>query len=176
MRFGIGQPVTRVEDPRFLTGRGCFVADIDRARQAHAAFLFSPHAHARIRGIDTEAAAAMPGVLAVLTGADWVAAGLGTLDPETMPEDMGGPKGFRTRRPPLAQERVRYVGERVAVVVAASEAAARDAVERIAVDYEILPAVVAAAAAVRPDAPLVHDGAPGRAVPDRLLGVSTPAL
>jgi carbon-monoxide dehydrogenase large subunit len=162
MRFGIGQPVTRVEDPRFLTGRGCFVADIDRARQAHAAFLFSPHAHARLRRIDTAEAAAMPGVLAVLTGADWAADGLGTLDPETMPEDMGGPKGFRTRRPPLAQERVRYVGERVAVVVASSEAAARDAVERIAVDYEILPAVV--------------DAAPGRAVPDRLFGVSTPTL
>src|SRR5579884_418450 len=122
MRFGIGQPVTRVEDPRFLTGRGCFVADIDLARQAYAAFLFSPHAHARIRAIDTQAAAALPGVLAVLTGADWAADGLGTLDPEMMPEDMGGPKGFRTRRPPLAQERVRYVGERVAVAIALSEA------------------------------------------------------
>jgi carbon-monoxide dehydrogenase large subunit len=161
MRFGIGQSVTRVEDPRFLTGRGCFVADIDRVRQAHAAFLFSPHAHARLRRIETAEAAAMPGVLAVLTGADWAADGLGTLDPEAMPEDMGGPKGFRTQRPPLAQDRVRYVGERVAVVVALSEAEARDAVERIAVDYEILPAVVDAAAAVRPDAPLVHDGAPG---------------
>jgi carbon-monoxide dehydrogenase large subunit len=161
MRFGIGQPVTRVEDPRFLTGRGCFVADIDLARQAYAAFLFSPHAHARIRAIDTQAAAALPGVLAVLTGADWAADGLGTLDPEMMPEDMGGPKGFRTRRPPLAQERVRYVGERVAVAIALSEAAARDAIERIAVDYEVLPAVVDAAAAIRPGAPLVHDGAPG---------------
>jgi carbon-monoxide dehydrogenase large subunit len=161
MRFGIGQPVTRVEDPRFLTGRGCFVADIERPRQAHAVFLFSPHAHARIRSIETEAAAAMPDVLAVLTGADWAQDGLGTIDPEAMPEDMGGPKGFRTQRPPLAPERVRYIGERVAVVVAASEAAARDAAERIAVDYEVLPAVVDAAAAVRPEAPLVHDGAPG---------------
>jgi carbon-monoxide dehydrogenase large subunit len=161
MRFGIGQPVRRVEDPRFLTGRGCFVADIERPRQAYAAFLFSPHAHARIRGIDTAAAAAMPGVLAVLTGADWAQDGLGTLDPEMMPEDMGGPKGFRTQRPPLAQERVRYVGERVAAVIALSEAAARDAAERIAVDYEVLPAVVDAAAAVRPEAPRVHDGAPG---------------
>ncbi len=161
MRFGVGQPVRRVEDPRFLTGRGCYVSDIERARQAYAAFLFSPHAHARLRGIDTTEAAAMPGVLAVLTGADWAKDGLGTLDPETMPEDMGGPKGFRTTRPPLAQERVRYVGERVAVVVARSEDEARDALERIAVDYEVLPAVVEAAAAVRPEAPRVHDGAPG---------------
>ncbi|HJU18819.1 MAG TPA: xanthine dehydrogenase family protein molybdopterin-binding subunit [Stellaceae bacterium] len=161
MQFGIGQPVTRVEDPRFLTGRGCFVADIERSRQAYAVFLFSPHAHARIRKVDTAEAAAMPDVLAVLTGADWARDGLGTLDPEVMPEDMGGPKGFRTQRPPLARERVRYVGERVAVVIALSEAAARDAAERIAVDYEVLPAVVDAAAAIRPEAPLVHDGAPG---------------
>ncbi|MGC2522891.1 MAG: xanthine dehydrogenase family protein molybdopterin-binding subunit, partial [Stellaceae bacterium] len=95
MRFGIGQPVTRKEDPRFLTGRGRYVADIDLARQAYAVMVFSPHAHASIRTIDKEAAEQMPGVLAVLTGEDWAADGLGTLDPETMPEDMGGPKGFR---------------------------------------------------------------------------------
>src|SRR5258708_35678661 len=110
MRFGIGQPVTRKEDRRFLTGQGRFVGDIDLPRQAHAVFLFSPHAHARIRAIDTKAAQALPGIFAVLTGADWTADGLGTLDPEMMPEDMGGPKGFRTQRPPLAVERVRYVG------------------------------------------------------------------
>ena len=129
MRFGIGQPVTRKEDPRFLTGRGRYVADIDLARQAYAVMVFSPHAHASIRAIDKEAAEQMPGVLAVLTGEDWAADGLGTLDPETMPEDMGGPKGFRTKRPPLAQGRVRHVGERVAVVIAATEAQARDAAD-----------------------------------------------
>ena len=100
----------------------------------------------------------MPGVYAVLTGEDWAADGLGTLDPEAMPEDMGGPKGYRTKRPPLAQGRVRYVGERVAVVIAATEAIARDAAELVAVDYEILPAAVTVEAAVRPGAPLVHDG------------------
>jgi len=161
MRFGIGQPVTRKEDPRFLTGRGRFVADIDLARQAHAVFVFSPHAHARIRAIDKGAAEQTPGVHAVLTGQDWAADGLGTLDPEVMPEDMGGPKGYRTKRPPLAIDRVRYVGERIAVVIAASEALARDATEMIAVDYEVLPAVVRAEDAVRPDAALVHDGIPG---------------
>ena len=102
----------------------------------------------------------MPGVYAVLTGEDWAADGLGSLDPEAMPEDMGGPKGYRTKRPPLAQGRVRYVGERVAVVIAATEAIARDAAELVAVDYEILPAAVTVEAAVRPGAPLVHDGVP----------------
>jgi carbon-monoxide dehydrogenase large subunit len=158
MRFGIGQPVTRKEDVRFLTGRGRYVADIDLVRQAHAVFVFSPHAHAVIHAIDKTAAERMPGVFAVLTGADRTADGLGTLDPEVMAEDMGGPVGFRTNRPPLAQGRVRYVGERVAVVVAATEAEARDAAELVAVDYEVLPAVVRAEDAVRPGAPLVHDG------------------
>lgn len=160
MRFGIGQSVTRKEDARFLTGRGRYVADIDLVRQAHAVFVFSPHAHARIRAIDKAAAERMPGVFAVLTGEDWAANGLGTLHPEAMAEDMGGPPGFRTERAPLAQDRVRHVGERVAVVVAATEAEARDAAELVSVDYEIWPAVVRAADAVRPGAPVVHDGAP----------------
>src|SRR5271168_1495621 len=159
MRFGIGQPVTRKEDARFLTGRGRYVADIDFVRQAHAVLVFSPHAHARIRSVDRAAAERMPGVHAVLTGEDWATDGLGTLDPEVMAEDMGGPKGYRTKRPPLAQGRVRYVGERVAVVIAATEAQARDAAELVSIDYEILPAVVHAEDAVRPDAPLLHDGA-----------------
>src|SRR5437763_3837070 len=159
MRFGIGQPVTRKEDARFLTGRGRYVADIDFVRQAHAVLVFSPHAHARIRGVDKTAAEQMPGVYAVLTGEDWAADGLGTLDPEVMAEDMGGPAGHRTKRLPLAQRRVRYVGERVAVVIAATEAEARDAAELVSVDYEVLPAVVQAADAVGADAPLLHDGA-----------------
>ena len=161
MRFGIGQPVTRKEDPRFLTGRGRYVADLDFVREAQAVFVFSPHAHARIRAVDKRAAEAMPGVFAVLTGADWAADGLGALDPEVMPEDMGGPKGYRTRRPPLAQGRVRHVGERVAIVIAATEAQARDAAEAVAVDYEILPAAVTVEDAVRPGAPAVHDEAAG---------------
>jgi len=159
MRFGIGQPVTRKEDARFLTGRGRYVADIDLVRQSHAVFVFSPHAHARIRAIDKTAAERMPGVFAVLTGEDWRADGLGTLDPEVMAEDMGGPKGYRTKRPPLAIDRVRYVGERVAVVVGATEAQARDAAELVAVDYDVLPAVVNAEDAIGPDAPQLHDGA-----------------
>ncbi len=159
MRFGIGQPVTRKEDVRFLTGRGRYVADIDLVRQAHAVFVFSPHAHARIRAVDKAAAEQMPGVHAVLTGEDWAADGLGTLDPEVMAEDMGGPTGYRTKHPPLAQGKVRYVGERVAVVVAATETQARDAAELVSVDYEVLPASVQAEDAARSGVALVHDGA-----------------
>jgi len=159
MRFGIGQPVTRKEDARFLTGRGRYVADIDLVRQAHTVFVFSPHAHAQIRAVDKSAAEQMPGVYAVLTGEDWAADGLGTLDPEVMAEDMGGPKGHRTKRPPLAQGRVRHVGERIAVVIAETEALARDAAELVSVDYEVLPAVVRAEDAVRSGATLVHEGA-----------------
>src|SRR5229473_2726949 len=159
MRFGIGQPVTRKEDARFLTGLGRYVADIDLVRQAQAVFIFSPHAHARIRAFDKDAAEQMPGVFAVLTGEDWVADGLGTLDPEVMAEDMGGPKGYRTKRPPLAIDRVRYVGERVAVVIATTEALARDAAELVSIDYEMLPAVVRAEDAVRPGTLLLHEGA-----------------
>jgi carbon-monoxide dehydrogenase large subunit len=95
----------------------------------------------------------------VLTGEEWAADGLGTLDPEAMPEDMGGPKGYRTKRPPLAQGRVRHVGERVAIVIATTEALARDAAELISADYEVLPAVISAADAVRAGAPLIHEGA-----------------
>src|SRR3984893_4846592 len=135
MRFGIGQPVTRKEDPRFLTGRGRYVADIDLVRQAHAVFVFSPHAHAQIRAVDKSAAEQMPGVFAVLTGEDWAADGLGPLDPEVMAEDMGGPKGYRTKRPPLAIDRVRYVGERIAVVLTAPGAIGRDAAELASVGY-----------------------------------------
>jgi carbon-monoxide dehydrogenase large subunit len=159
MRFGIGQPVTRKEDARFLTGRGRYVADIDLVRQGHAVFVYSPHAHARIRSIDKSAAEQMPGVYAVLTGEDWAADGLGTLDPEVMAEDMGGPAGYRTNRPPLAQSKVRYVGERVSVVIGATEDEARDAAELVTVDYEVLPSAARVEDALRDDAPLVHDGA-----------------
>jgi carbon-monoxide dehydrogenase large subunit len=95
-----------------------------------------------IRAIDKTAAEQMPGVLAVLTGEDWAADGLGTIDPEVMAEDMGGPEGHRTKRAPLAQGRVRHVGERVAVVIAETEALAHDAAELVVVDYQMLPAVV----------------------------------
>ncbi len=159
MKFGIGQPVTRVEDPRFITGRGRFVDDFDLPRQCHAVLIMSPHAHARIKRIDTGKAKAAPGVLAVLTGADMLADKLGGLAPP-MPEDMGGPKGFRTLRTILATGKVRAVGDRVAFVVAETQAQARDAAELVEVDYEPLPAVIDAEDAVKPGAPAVWDEKP----------------
>lgn len=160
IRFGIGQPVSRTEDPRFVTGRGRYVDDINLARQVYAAFVYSPHAHAVIKSIDVGAAQSAPNVLAVLTGDDWRQDGLGAIEPEMMPEDIGGPKGYRTRRFPLAVDCVRYVGERVAVVIAATEAAARDSADLVEVEYEVRPAVVTAAAAVLPNAPRVYDEVP----------------
>jgi carbon-monoxide dehydrogenase large subunit len=159
-KFGIGQPVPRLEDPRFITGRGRYVDDLDLPLQCHGAVLMSPHAHARIRRVATEKAKAAPGVLAVLTGADVVADKLGALMPP-MPEDMGGPKGFRTPRAILATDKVRAVGDRVAFVVAETQMQAREAAELIEVEYEPLPAVVDVEDAVKPGAPAVWDEAPG---------------
>ncbi len=158
-KFGIGQPVTRVEDPRFITGRGRYVDDFDLPHLCHGAVVMSPHAHARIKRVDTAKAKAAPGVLAVLTGADVLADGLGRLAPP-MPEDMGGPKGFRTLRSILEAEKVRAVGDRVAFVVAETLTQARDAAELIEIDYEPLPAVISVEDAVKPGAPAVWDEAP----------------
>jgi carbon-monoxide dehydrogenase large subunit len=160
MQFGIGQSVHRKEDPKFLTGRGRYVSDMVLPRQTHAAFVYSPHAHADIKSIDTSAAEAAPGVVAVLTGADYVGDGMGPTG-GVMPEDMGGPPGHRTFSMPLTVDRARFVGERVAVVIAETEDQARDAVELVSIDYGILPATVMAKDAVADGAPLVHDGAEG---------------
>jgi aerobic carbon-monoxide dehydrogenase large subunit len=168
-KFGIGQPVPRLEDPRFITGRGRFVDDIDMPLQCHGVVVMSPHAHARIKAIDTAAAKAAPGVLAVLTGADVQADKLGSLVP-VMPEDMGGPKGFRTLRPILSSGKVRAVGDRVAFVVAETPQRARDAAELISVDYEPLPAVVAVEDAVKAGAPAVWDEAPNNVAVALMMG------
>ena len=159
-KFGMGQPVPRTEDPRFITGRGRYVDDIVLPHMAHAVMVYSPHAHAEIAGIDAAEALKAPGVLAVLTGEDLNADGIGTLGPRMMPEDMGGPKGYRTVRTLLATGRVRYVGERVAMVVAETRDQARDAAELVQVDYKSLPAVVSSVEATAPGAPLLYDGAP----------------
>jgi len=153
--FGIGQPVRRVEDRRFLTGRARYVDDIDLPRQVHGALVLSPHAHARVRGVDVTRALAAPGVLCVLTGADAVRDQLGGLPPYAMPEDMGGPKGYRTLRPLLVADTVRHVGDRVAFVVAETAAAARDAADLVGVDYEPLSAVVTVGDAARDGAPKI---------------------
>src|SRR6476660_5390058 len=156
-RYGIGQPVRRVEDQRFLTGRSRYVDDIQLPHMLHGAVLMSPHAHARIRSIDTKAALASPGVHLVLTGADAKKENIGGIPPLFMPEDMGGPKGYRTFRPLLEPAKARYVGDRVAFVVARTPEEARIAAEQVVVDYEPLPAVVSAEAAAKEGAPKVWD-------------------
>jgi aerobic carbon-monoxide dehydrogenase large subunit len=168
-KFGIGQPVPRVEDPRFITGRGRYVDDFDLPHQCHGIVVMSPHAHANIKKIDTAKAKAADGVLAVLTGEDVKADGLGPLAPP-MPEDMGGPKGFRTPLSILAIGKVRAVGERVAFIVAETEVQARNAAELIEIEYEPLPAVIGAEEAVKPGAPLVWDEAPNNVAFALMMG------
>jgi carbon-monoxide dehydrogenase large subunit len=168
-KFGIGQPVPRLEDPRFITGRGRYVDDIDLPRQCYGVVLMSEHAHARIKSIDTTKARAAEGVIAVLTGAEVEADKLGSFSP-VMPEDMGGPKGYRTMRSILAIGKVRSVGERVAFVVAETLLQAKSSAELIEIDYEPLPAVVQLEDAVKPGAPAVWDEAPNNVSVGLMMG------
>ncbi|MFZ0423280.1 MAG: xanthine dehydrogenase family protein molybdopterin-binding subunit [Xanthobacteraceae bacterium] len=168
-KFGIGQPVPRVEDPRFITGRGRYVDDFDLPRQCYGIVVMSPHAHARIAKIDAAKAKAADGVLAVLTGADVTADKLGPLAPP-MPEDMGGPKGFRTPLSILATDKVRAVGERVAFVVAETLTQAKNAAELLEIDYEPLPALVNVEDAVKPGAAAIWDEAPNNVAFALMMG------
>jgi carbon-monoxide dehydrogenase large subunit len=156
-RYGIGQPVRRVEDQRFLTGRSRYVDDIQLPQMLHGAVVMSPHAHARIRSIDISKAIDTPGVHLVLTGEDAKKEGLGGIPPLFMPEDMGGPKGYRTFRPLLEPAKARYVGDRIAFVVADTPELARIAAEKVEVDYEPLPAVVSVEDAAKEGASKVWD-------------------
>ncbi len=156
--FGIGAAVKRKEDLRFLTGKGSYVDDLNRPGQAYAVFVRSPHAHARIVAIDVREALAQPGVVGVLTGADMAADGVGDLPCGFAPD--GGP----IKEPPypsLARDKVRFVGDRVAVVIAETLLQAKDAAERVVVDYAALPHVTEAVDAIKADAPQLHDDAPG---------------
>ena len=160
-RFGSGRAVRRVEDDALLTGRGRFAGDFSLPGQAHLVFLRSPHAHARIASIDTQAAAALPGVVAIVTGEDLVRAGV---RPLPMSRDFKRPDGGRTAAPPqhvLAVGTVRFVGEAVAAIVAETLHEARDAAEAIDVRYDPLPAVADVDDAVAPGAPLVWPDATG---------------
>jgi carbon-monoxide dehydrogenase large subunit len=162
----IGKPLLRKEDLRLLTGRGRYSDDINLPGQAYAAFVRSPHAHARIRSIDTSAAATMPGVLAVLTGADAAADGLKDIPhnptPSKPPADIllvnrDGSKHGYAPHPALPTDRVRYVGEQVAMVVAETINAAKDAAEAVVVEYEELPSVTKTADAANSGAPQLYD-------------------
>ena len=169
-RYGIGQPVRRVEDRRFLTGHGRYVDDLALPRQAYAFMLRSPHAHARIRAIDTTAATRAPGVLAVLTGADLARDKIGPIPCMSPVTNRDGSPAFLPPRPAIVADRVRHVGDTVAMVVAETLAAARDAAELIAVDYEALPAVVETARALDPGQPAVWDEVPDNLAFDWMVG------
>ncbi|MBN9534536.1 MAG: xanthine dehydrogenase family protein molybdopterin-binding subunit [Alphaproteobacteria bacterium] len=156
MKFGAGQSVRRTEDIRFITGNGQYTDDLSFPRQAYAAFVRSPYAHAKINGIDSSAAKSAPGVVAVLTQADIVVAGGHNMPSHTPMKGRDGsaPKGVD--KPLLAEAQVTFSGEAVAMVIAQTLAEARDAAELVAVDYEDLPAAGTLAAA--PDAPAIFDG------------------
>jgi aerobic carbon-monoxide dehydrogenase large subunit len=160
---GIGARVRRKEDQRFITGTGRYTDDFDRPGQAWAHFLRSPHAHAIIRSIDTAPARAMPGVIAVLTGDELAADKIGGLICGWMIHSKDGTPMKAGAHPALAQGKVRYVGDHVAVVIAETLPQAKDAAEAIVVDYEALPAVVAAGEAQRAAVP-IHEVAPDNTV------------
>jgi len=153
----IGQRVLRVEDERFLRGRGQYVADRVADGAAHLALVRSPHAHARVRAIRKSAALAMPGVLGVLTGEDWKAAGLGKLPCLWQVDSTDGTPMREALRPALVQEKARHAGDLVAAVLAETATQAADAAEALDVEYEPLPAVVATGDALAAGAPLVHE-------------------
>jgi carbon-monoxide dehydrogenase large subunit len=158
--FAIGQPVPRFEDPRLIQGGGRYVADMMFPGTAHGYVLRSPHAHARIRSIDTAKAKAAPGVLAVITGADYKAAGFGDLPVPGGLKRRGDTPGYRPRYPALVEDRVRMIGDYVAFVVAETYYQAVDASELIEIDYEALPPIVSTGDAVNPGVPLVWDDCP----------------
>src|SRR2546430_6696617 len=171
--IGIGGARRCKEDLRFLTGRGNYVADIQRRAMVAGVCARSPHAHAEIKSIDTGAARAMPGVLAVFTGADLKADGVNGL-----PCGWGikGKDRQPMKEPPhpaMAQDKVRYVGDAVAFVVAESVQQARNAAEAVAVDYHVLPAVIGLTDALKPETALVYDDVPNNLCCDWDLGDKT---
>ncbi|MDD1536559.1 MULTISPECIES: xanthine dehydrogenase family protein molybdopterin-binding subunit [unclassified Bradyrhizobium] len=167
---GIGARVVRKEDKRFITGKGRYVDDIKLTGMTHAHFIRSPHAHAKVKKIDSSAALKMPGVVAVLTGREIVDDKVGNLicgwaitSKDGSPMKMGA-------WPAMAPETVRFVGQAVAVVIAESKNLARDAAEAVVVDYEELPAVADVQAAIKSGAPQLHPEAPGNQVYDWVIG------
>ena len=177
----IGQPVRRKEDLRLITGNGCYTDDLSLAGQAYAIMVRSPHAHAVIRSIDTAAAVAVPGVLAVLTGHDFLQDNLlpipnktFSLHPAEIPLiNSDGTPPFNIPDHPLPTDKVRFVGDPVAMVIAETIAAAKDGAERVAVDYEPLPFVTYTVDAAKPEAPLVRDEHSSNVCIDAQVGDAT---
>ena len=170
-QFGVGQSVRRSEDPRLITGRGRYTDDIAMAGQAHAVFVRSPFAHARIAALDVADARQAPGVIGAVTGADLDADGLGTVRCQAPVRNHDGSPQSLPRRPTLARTQVRHVGEAVALVVAETPDQARDAAELVQVDYAELDAVVDPAAAIGDGAPAIWpQEAPGNLAFDWRMG------
>ena len=169
-KFGVGQPVRRVEDARLLKGQGKYTDDINIKGQAYAHILRSPHAHATIKSIDVKAAAKMPGVLAVLTGKDVAADKLGDILCKVDFKNRDGSAMLKPRRPALAQGRVRHVGDAVALIVAETQSQARDAAEAVEVDYDPLPSVTDTAGALKAGAPQIWPELKGNLVLDWQMG------
>ena len=169
-QFGIGQPMRRLEDARFLTGDGMYVDDIRQTGVARGFVLRSPHAHAQVASIDVEAARTMPGVLGVFTAEDLTSDGIGDLLCQVPVTGKGGRTSIMPGRPVLARGRVRHVGDPVAFVVAETLAQAKDAAEAIEVDYVDMSAVTDTAAATDPAAPQIWPEAPGNICLDWELG------
>jgi aerobic carbon-monoxide dehydrogenase large subunit len=160
IKFGVGQPVTRLEDKRLLRGQGRYQDDTNLPGQLYSVFLRSPHAHAKIRSIESTAAAAAPGVRAIYTGQDYAADRL-AMPKAAMPRKKAdGSPMFAPQRPALVVDRARYVGDPVAMIIADTLGQAKDAAELVEVDYEALPSVTSTADAARPDAPRVWNENP----------------
>ncbi len=160
-KFGVGQPVRRMEDPVLLRGQGRFTDDINLPGQAYAVFVRSSVAHGKIHAIDTSTARAMPGVLGVYTGQELNAAGYGTLKNIIAFPNRDGTPMKKPARPALPTDKVRFVGDPVACVVAETVAQAKDAAEAVTLDIDPLPAVTEAREAAKPTAPLLYDDVPG---------------
>lgn len=152
---GIGASVRRKEDQRFLTGKGKYVDDINLPGQTYASFVRSPHAHAKIKSVDTKAAMSSPGVVAVFTGADVTASGLGSLPCAWTVKNKDG-SDTRVGPHPLLTETARFVGDCIAVVIAETLKQAISGATQLVIDYEILPAVVSTGDAAKPGMPQVH--------------------
>jgi carbon-monoxide dehydrogenase large subunit len=172
MKFAIGQPVRRVEDANLLQGLGQYTDDVNRPGQVYCAMVRSQQAHGILRGIDIEAARAMPGVIAIYTGADLAIAGYGAMPFRVALQGRGGAAMAKPPRFALATDRVRFVGDPVACVIAQTAAQAQDAAEAVTLDIEPLPAIVAMSDAVKPDAPQIYDEAPGNVALDYHFGDS----
>jgi carbon-monoxide dehydrogenase large subunit len=167
---GIGASVRRKEDQRFITGKGHYTDDISRPGQTFAYFLRSPHAHAKIKSIDSTAAAAAPGVVAILTGTELAADKIGNLICGWMIHSKDGTPMKMSAHPALASGKANHVGDAVAVVIAETLSQARDASEKIKVDYEVLPAVADLATAQKPGGQQIHDVAPNNTIYQWHLG------